>query len=231
MPSISRLTESQKNRFWSHVTKSDGCWVWSQPGSEYGKFSLGKKADGSMAAHRASWVVHFGRIPDGLLVCHRCDVPKCVNPDHLFLGTPKDNALDMVAKGRSLHGEAAFKAKLTAEIALKCRRLYRSGAATTYALGAQFGVTKSVMRYLLIGKSWGGVEALTNEEMKSISARHLARNRPRGESHGSSVLTEDRVIAIRSAFSNGAKIRALAREFCVSQRTVQSVVRGETWLI
>lgn len=76
-----------------------GCWIWvGQTNGVYGQlYSRGKV----VGAHRLSWMAHRGEIPDGLFVCHHCDVPLCVNPDHLFLGTCRDNAADMVRKGRS----------------------------------------------------------------------------------------------------------------------------------
>lgn len=88
--------------FWSKVRKGDGCWEWagaSNGAGGYGSFSfLGRR----FLAHRfAAWLT-FGDIPTGMLVCHQCDNPKCVRPEHLFLGTALDNARDAVAKGRKL---------------------------------------------------------------------------------------------------------------------------------
>ena len=76
-----------------------GCWIWtaSLKKRNYGSFSSGKK---NLIAHRASWLLHYGEIPEGLRVLHRCDNPPCVNPQHLFIGTNKDNTDDAVAKGR-----------------------------------------------------------------------------------------------------------------------------------
>ncbi len=89
-------------RFWPKVQKSDGCWTWlaAKDHLGYGKIGAGTRKEGELLAHRASWIINNGAIPDGLVVCHRCDNPSCVRPDHLFLGTMKDNTMDMVRKGR-----------------------------------------------------------------------------------------------------------------------------------
>jgi hypothetical protein len=83
-----------KVRFWKHVQKTQGCWLWAAGlTGRYGHF------EGDYA-HRFAWRIHFGPIPKGRCVCHRCDVPLCVRPDHLFLGTHKDNTQDAIRKGR-----------------------------------------------------------------------------------------------------------------------------------
>ena len=90
-------------RFWAKVDKSGDCWLWtaSKTKEGYGYFRF----DGAMRkAHRMSWLLTNGEIPEGMLVCHTCDNPSCVNPKHLWLGTNRDNMDDMNAKGR--HGFA-----------------------------------------------------------------------------------------------------------------------------
>jgi hypothetical protein len=99
-PSNGLLTQTDLERFWLRVNKNgDDCWTWTGFKNElgYGLFSLDHK---HVKAHRVSWMVANGKIPDGLCVLHSCDNPICVNPSHLFLGTMKDNTQDMLAKGR-----------------------------------------------------------------------------------------------------------------------------------
>ena len=145
--------EPLSDRFWRFVEKTDGCWLWqggNDGGDGYGRIRRGSKSIGS---HRASWIIHFGEIPDGFEICHKCDNPPCVRPDHLFLGSASDNQSDSWAKGRrkppnnqgSLHGMS----KLTEEQVKDIRNSY---------IPRQIGCRQAIARRL--GISVGTVNAI-----------------------------------------------------------------------
>lgn len=158
--------------FWQKVQKSEGgCWLWQgKPRADgYGRLQAGGKCYG---AHRVSWELHFGPIPAGQLVCHRCDTPMCVRPDHLFLGTIKDNQADMVAKGRSAagmrnwvaqnpessRGENNGRAKLTETQAREIRRRCQARETIHKNLAAEYGVTPSTIGGIARRRLWKHLE-------------------------------------------------------------------------
>lgn len=138
-----------------HVEEDRGyrtpCWIWqlSIGSGGYGQ----DHADGyPVLAHRAAWISRNGPIPDGLFVCHRCDVRCCVNPDHLFLGTPADNIHDAAAKGRlvGLPGELQPNAKLTWDAVAYIRQSDESLA----TLGRRFDVSRTTISRVKRGERW-----------------------------------------------------------------------------
>jgi predicted XRE-type DNA-binding protein len=116
-----------------YIVKENSCWIWTgstRPNSKgvlYPRITEGKK---DIGAHRFSYMMMYGEIKSGMYVCHKCDTPLCVNPDHLFIGTHKDNMADMVNKGRSHKGagEYANRSKLTNEQAKQIRSINLSGS-------------------------------------------------------------------------------------------------------
>jgi hypothetical protein len=99
--------------FWARVNKTDTCWIWTGNKDEWGYGKISIRADlqkqfllssKAQRTHRMSYMITYGPIPDGLNVCHNCDNPSCVNPEHLFLGTTADNHRDMINKGRQAKG-------------------------------------------------------------------------------------------------------------------------------
>lgn len=147
-----------ETRFWNKVIKTEGCWNWigckiGKMG--YGQFRFVKNGKIQNRAHRVSWIIHNGEIPDGLLVLHKCDNPLCVRPDHLFLGTDLDNATDRMKKGRFTPpiGERNGRAKLNQSDVLEIRRLYYGGMYQSM-IAERFGVSQCIVSNILTGKSW-----------------------------------------------------------------------------
>ncbi len=99
--------QSSTDWFHSRVEKSDYCWNWTgnKTSFGYGTFKIGGRTGRLVRAHRYSWELHNGLIPNGLCVCHKCDNPGCVNPKHLFLGTRQENNYDRDRKGRVAYGD------------------------------------------------------------------------------------------------------------------------------
>lgn len=142
-------------RFWEKVKKNavSGCWEWTgtHVGFGHGYFSVGSK---KVLAHRFSYELHNGPIPDGMFCCHTCDNPTCVNPAHLYLGTHAQNMADMVSKNRHKHGSAHHSAKLTEPQVIEIRRKYAQESATQKELANEYGVAPSAIAKIVTRKRW-----------------------------------------------------------------------------
>lgn len=144
-------------RFWDKVNKTEACWLWTAANAAgYGLIKLGGRMQ---KAHRVSWEMANGVIPPGMCVCHHCDVPLCVNPAHLFLGTVHDNQMDMRNKGRfpSQRGEGNHAAKLTKKSVISIRQEYATGACTLAHLADKHAVTLGNISAVILRKSWAHV--------------------------------------------------------------------------
>jgi len=141
--------------FWAKVNRSHAkdCWLWQGYTNNhgYGVFSvIGHRT----RAHRFAWLASRGEIPAGMEVCHHCDVTRCVNPDHLFLGTQRDNHLDSVRKGRK---RAWGLQKLNAEQVREIRRRAALGESQR-SVGRAFGVARNTVSQIVNGRTWAHLD-------------------------------------------------------------------------
>jgi hypothetical protein len=151
-------------KFWAKIEQGDGCWRWrGATANGYGHMTERGK---TMLAHRLSWELHHGPIPKGMQVLHRCDTRRCVRPDHLFLGTHRENMADKVAKGRQLPAQACPAARLTADEVRLIRRLASEGMPVT-AIARHVGSSHGNVSLIVHGKTW----------------RHLETNLPTRQRH------------------------------------------------
>lgn len=143
-----------EERFWELVDKGDGtgCWDWKGSFGEGGYALLATRKFGNRAA-RISYILHYGSIPRGLYVCHHCDNPRCVRPEHLFLGTPHDNVADMIEKGRHAHGERHWKSKLT-ESDIPAIRALRAAGLSQQKIADRYGVSQETIGRIIRRKNW-----------------------------------------------------------------------------
>jgi DNA-binding transcriptional regulator YiaG len=148
------MTEKKKIDFViDPETNCFNCVSHNPESKTYSAFMLNRK---SRLVHRHIYEQCFGEIPDALCVCHKCDNPKCINPEHLFLGTINDNVKDMVEKNRQAKGEKNSSAKLKEQDITKIRKLYKKGLSTR-KLAKLFNVGKSTIFCVVSKKTWGWV--------------------------------------------------------------------------
>lgn len=146
-------------RFWNKVSVDapSKCWEWKGTKSPrgYGAIRVQRKM---ISAHRFSWMINKGNIPDKLHVLHKCDNPSCVNPAHLFTGTHTDNMHDMRDKGRLVTkcGQENGNSKLKLSQVEKIRKLYATSKYTLAALGRMFSVSYVTIRHIVRREQWNG---------------------------------------------------------------------------
>lgn len=140
----------EARRFWSRVVKHGDCWLWTGAKNPRGYGHFGR--DGrTIYAHRWVYEQAHGAIPEGLYVCHTCDTPSCVNPDHLFAGTPADNIADRDRKGRGPTGERCGLSKLTEK---QVRKILATPDVTCKELGRRYGVSHTTISRIRNGRRW-----------------------------------------------------------------------------
>ena len=199
---------SIEERFWNKVDRCgpDECWEWlaDKELKGYGRFKVAGRV---IKAHRFAWELENGEVPKDLCVLHKCDVPSCVNPAHLFLGTRGDNNRDCIRKGR---GGSQTHPELLPRGDQHWTRLYPEKVPRGDRSGARLHPER-----LARGDQSGA----------RLHPERLAR----GENNGNSKLTENQVVEIRTRFTAGELQRVLAEEFGVSDGHVSKIVRENSW--
>ncbi len=150
------MDQKDIDRFWSKVNKLnelDACWEWTAGSDDYG-YGMFWLDGGIVRVHRVSYLITHGIIPPHMDVCHTCDNPSCVRPDHLFLGTRKDNLQDAVQKGRMSVGERNGRAKLTAAQVKEIRKRYPLEKPTYHSLAAEYGRSDYAIRAIIHRLTW-----------------------------------------------------------------------------
>lgn len=157
-----RKIADPESHFWTRVNIASGslCWEWAGPINEWG-YGIAKLSHlKTQIASRVAWILTNGTVPPkGVLVCHKCDNPKCCRPDHLFLGTSADNAMDRDRKGRTggTPGEKHWAAKITDADIPNIRKM-RSNGMILKDIANKYGVTIASIGYITTGKTWTHVK-------------------------------------------------------------------------
>ena len=150
-----------------------GCWIWNGPKNPKGYGQIGMRP-GALLTHRISYHLFKGPIPEGMMICHSCDNPSCVNPNHLFAGTAKDNASDMVKKGRHNYGEKSPAALLSEDAVLSIRKRWASRLTIT-KLAKEYGLTVPAITSAIYGKSWKHIPNIRDLNAESTNGWTLKK--------------------------------------------------------
>lgn len=145
------------SRFWQKVHKTNSCWLWTGKRKTAGYGLLFLTGNRTVYAHRLSFEIHYGPIPDGLVICHKCDNPPCVNPEHLFAGTPAENVSDCCAKKRGNHGSRNHFHKLTEADVSAIKSMIANGSERK-KIAQLFNVTRANIDLIASGKTWKHVQ-------------------------------------------------------------------------
>lgn len=152
------MKKTWQERFWKMVQKTEGCWIWSGSRHEDGYGLMRSEKGLTTVASRLSYLIHFGNFDKKLYVLHRCDNPSCVRPDHLFLGTQRDNVHDMWAKGRANvkgagPGSLHHRHKLNEVQVIEIRKRFSEGESRS-SLAEKFNVSTSSICLMVNRKTW-----------------------------------------------------------------------------
>lgn len=203
-----KLSEEQLSRFFSKVMKLEDCWEWGATVNNQG-YGVTSWEGSNQLAHRVSYAHHVADIPQGKCVLHRCDNPRCVRPDHLFLGTMKDNYDDMESKGRGCRGSDHGMAKVTEDQVCEIRELYAKGFTQVF-LAKKYGLTGPTLSVMIRGKKWRHAGGPIADKWINGTPRRV---------------TPEQYQDIVARINNGERIVDIAKLYSVSQSMICSIKR------
>lgn len=235
----------RKSDFYSYIIKSDPpqhcpslgpCHIWTKSclkSGGYGQFNI----NGTMwRCHVLAFLWSGGVLEEGQHVCHKCDNPKCCNPEHLFVGSSKDNMHDMISKGRDRHPkwEDAGGAQLTTEKASLVLAIWKTGKVTKAQIGRYFGVTRGHIGLIVNGLAWKGLSPSSNSELAFKIASEIAESYKRkpnassfkpGALHPNARLTNEAIDYIKANYKHGKSVE-LAAIFGVTDGYIREIANG-----
>jgi len=146
-----------RKRLLAKTAIREGCWLWT--GCIVGGYGLMRFLEKTWKAHRVAYKLFVGEIPEGMCVLHKCDVPSCVKPSHLFLGTHKDNAMDRERKGRGNGGmKVGVVQKLKPSDVRMIRYRYATGMTSQYRLAKEYGIKRGAISHIVTRNNWKNVQ-------------------------------------------------------------------------
>lgn len=213
------MKKTLADRFWMKVIKTDGCWKWTGAKHPFGYGMI--RAGGTqekITSSRASWLVHFGDIPPGMMVCHKCDNPECTNPEHLFLGTGTDNMEDREDKSRGIrHFDQTT-----------CNIIH-----TLVTLGASI---HSVARAFQVDRNVVRTAVKKGTMLPPVFKRQVREPKPKspppihvGEDNHKAKVTAEDVLQIRKMRADGVPVKEIAALFPIGKSMIYHICTRRCW--
>lgn len=206
------------------IDSETGCWEWTAGAHENGYGYISVEGD-NMGAHRLSYQLHKGEIPEGALICHRCHNPSCVNPDHLYAGDESSNAQDAIDNDDwpDMKETGLQNSPLTEDMVREMRELYATGDVTYSDLSERFDVAMATVSRVITGEGWDHVDGAIDFDWRERSAR-------KGSDNGVSKLTEDDVREIRDTYEReDITMAELGDRYDISSTNVSDIVNRNRW--